>query len=157
MNGKRGLVIAIVASFIVGCSAGMVGGILLARVLPPWGPPFGMWRHGGPWGMARHPGPAGEPGAPGAPGAPGIMRPDRLLGHMERVLDLTPEQQERIRVVLERTRGQAEALHESTHAEIESLLTAEQRARWRAMEERYREAWRGRGDRRPAHDPYPEP
>jgi Spy/CpxP family protein refolding chaperone len=158
VNGKRGIAIAILAAFVIGCSSGLVAGILLMRFTAPWGPPFGLLRHGGPWGIAGHREPGGPRGGPGEePGGPGIMRPDRLLGHLERALDLTPEQQDRIRAVLDRTRVQAEALHESTHAQIESLLTVEQRARWRAMEERYREAWRGRGGRRPAPDPDPEP
>jgi hypothetical protein len=152
VNGQRGIAIAILASFVVGCSAGLVAGILLMRFVPPGGPPFGFLRHDGGWAMGRHP---GLEGGPGAPGAPGIMRPDRLLGHLDRVLDLTPEQRGRVLGVLDRTRAQAEALHESTHAQIESLLTVDQRAKWRAMEERYREAWRGRGGRRPAHDPEP--
>jgi Spy/CpxP family protein refolding chaperone len=135
MNGMRGLVIAIVAAFIVGCSAGMVGGILFTRfvMLPsahvaarPGGP-----RHGG---GQRGPGP--------------------MLGMLERRLGLTPDQRQKIEGILEDSRHGYATVRESTHAAIERELTPAQREQWRQLEERFpRERRRGvgrphrRGDR----------
>jgi len=125
VNGARGLVIAIVAAFIVGCSAGMVGGIVFARFVmlpaahvaghrigPRPGPP-----HGGP-----------------------------MLEMLERGLDLTPDQRERIERILEESRHGYAVVRESTHAAIARELTPAQRERWTQMEERFlRERRRGFG------------
>ena len=131
MNGVRGLVIAIVAAFIVGCSIGMVGGIVFARfVLHP--PHFAVGFRG--------PG-AGGPGRPGGPHGHGPM-----LDMLERSLDLKPDQRARIERILEESgRGYA-VVRESTHAAIERELTPDQRDRWRQVEERFlRERRRGFG------------
>ena len=132
MNGVRGLVIAIVAAFIVGCSVGMVGGIVFAR--------FAML-------PAAHF--AGRPMGPGhgPPHGPGPM-----LDMLERGLDLKPDQRARIERILEESgRGYA-VVRESTHAAIERELTPAQRERWKQVEERFlrerrrvfvRPPWRG--------------
>src|SRR5262245_37477388 len=135
MNGGRGLVIGILAAFILGCSLGMVSGILFARLtLGPWGPPH--WGHGGP-----------PPGGP--PRGPGPM-----LEMLERDLDLTPDQRDRIERILDESRRGYAVVRESTHAAIERELTPAQRDQWKQMEERFlRERRRGfgrppwRGDR----------
>jgi hypothetical protein len=129
MNGTRGLVIGILAAFIVGCSAGLIGGILLTRLVhAPWG-------HGG------HGGPR--------PGGPGPM-----LDMMERRLDLKPDQRARVEKILEDSRHGYEQVRESTNVAIERELTPDQREQWKQMEERFlRERRRGfgrppwRGDR----------
>jgi hypothetical protein len=123
MNG-RGLVIAIVAAFIVGCSAGMVGGILFARFAMR--PEAHMGRdergRGGPRGRTP------------------------LMERIERTLDLAPEQRQRIERVLEESRKGYGVVRESTHAAIERELTPDQRERWRQAEERFlRERRRGSG------------
>jgi Spy/CpxP family protein refolding chaperone len=135
MNGSRGLLIGILAAFIVGCSAGLVGGILLTRVARA---PWGHMGHGGP-----------RPGGPGHAGGPGPM-----LDMMEQRLDLKPEQRQRVEKILEDSRHGYEQVRESTNVAIERELTPEQREQWKQMEERFlRERRRGfgrppwRGDR----------
>ena len=133
MNGARGLVIGILAAFIVGGSLGMVSGILLARfALSPWGHPIAG--HGGP-----------RPGGP--PRGPGPM-----LEMLERDLDLTRDQRDRIERILEESRRGYAVVRESTHAAIERELTSAQREQWKRMEERFlrerrhgfgRPSWRG--------------
>jgi Spy/CpxP family protein refolding chaperone len=124
VNGTRGLVIAMLAAFIVGCSLGLAGGIVLARfvVLPrahmlprPLGP-----RHGGGQGT--------------------------MLGRLERTLDLTPVQRDRVERILEESRRGYAMVRESTHTAIERELTPAQRDEWKQMEERFlRERRRGSG------------
>ena len=120
MNGTRGLVIAVLVSLIVGCSIGMMGGILLARFAPlPPGLPF-AWRHpgGGP--------PGGEPPVP----------PHPLLGLLERRLGVTVPQRARIEAILDSSRVAYATVRESTHAAIWRELTPEQREAWERMEVR---------------------
>jgi len=131
MNGRRGLVIGILAAFVVGCSLGMVGGILCAR--------FGVNR----WGHAAgHGGPR-----EGGHGGPGPM-----LEMMEHRLDLTADQKVRVERILEESRRGYAQVRESTHAAIARELTPAQREEWKQMEERFlrerrhgfgRPPWRG--------------
>lgn len=109
MNDRRNLVIAIIASFVFGLSGGVIASIALITFL-----------HGGP----RFDAPA--PPAPPGPGMHGPLQ--RMLAEE---LDLTDEQQARVEEILARTRPMYAAVRESTHAEIERLLTPEQRRRWR--------------------------
>ncbi|MEK7331073.1 MAG: hypothetical protein AAB113_09745 [Candidatus Eisenbacteria bacterium] len=148
MNGARGLVIATAAAFIVGCSVGLMGGILFMRFAAP-GP------HGGPmFGAMRGPRPPifgqggrGGPGGPGGPGMPG--GPERMMPWLERTLDLSPAQRERIVAVLDRARHEQVAVRESVQVWIERELTPEQRERWKQMEERFERSRRGRWPRGP--------
>ena len=134
MNGGRGLMIGILAAFIIGCSIGIVSGILFARFTPV------------PWGHAIA-GPGGPRGGP--PRGPGPM-----LERLERELDLTPDQRGRIERILEESRRGYAVVRESTHAAIERELTPAQREEWKQMEERFlrerrrgfgRPPWRGDG------------
>ena len=146
MNGTRGLVIATAAAFIVGCSVGLMGGLLFMRLSapPPWafmrdgrhGPPF--FEHGG----------AGERG-----GRRGGGHAERVLPMMEHELKLSPEQDERIVAQLDRARRDHAAVLESTEAWIDRELTPAQRERWKQMEARF-ERWR-RG-REPGGPPPPD-
>jgi hypothetical protein len=152
MNGTRGLVIAIVATFVVGLSVGLVSGILLMRFAGPHGPRFARMPAGGTeMRMDREDGPGGPEGRGRRMGAPGRSR--TILPFLERALDLTPPQREQIREVLDRARAEHEAERESTRVAIQRLLTEKQRAQWRALEERYQETWRGRRGRRAPDDP----
>ena len=63
---------------------------------------------------------------------------------LERELDLSPAQRERIVAQLDRARRQQAVVRESTHVWIERELTPEQRARWKQMEERFERWHRGR-------------
>jgi Spy/CpxP family protein refolding chaperone len=130
VNGNRGLVIGMLAAFIVGCSAGMIGGIVFARYV---GVPF------------AHRGPGGPPG--GRPHGTGPM-----LERMERDLSLTPDQRDRVEKILEESRRGFAQVRESTHTAIERELTPAQREQWKVMEERFqrerrrdsgRPPWRG--------------
>jgi hypothetical protein len=132
MNGTRGLVIAMLAAFIVGCSLGMAGGIVFARfVVTPQ-------THQ----LSRLFGPG--------PGAPHGQAP--VLGMLERRLRLTPEQKDRVDKILEDSRRGYAVVRESTSAAIERELTPGQRDEWKQMEERFlrerrhgsgRPPWRG--------------
>lgn len=123
MNGNRGLVIGMLAALIVGCSVGLVGGILFARYNGMHGP---------------HDGHGGRPGGPRGPGS--------MLERMERDLALTPDQSDRVEKILEESRRGFATVRESTHAAIERELTPAQRDQWKQMEERFqRERRRGSG------------
>ena len=132
MNGTRGLVIAMLAAFVVGCSLGLAGGIVFARmVVQPQ-------THQ----LSRLFGP--RPGAPHGP-AP-------VLGMLERRLRLTPDQKDRIEKILEDSRRGYAVVRESTSVAIERELTPGQREEWNQMEERFlrerrhgsgRPPWRG--------------
>lgn len=132
MNGTRGLVIATAAAFIVGCSVGLMGGILFMRFAGPWpgGPMFGAPR-GGPHAMMRR----------------GPGRAEWMMPKLDRALDLTPEQHERIVAHLDRARKQTVAVHESLQVWIERELTPEQAAKWKQMERQFERSRRGRWPR----------
>jgi Spy/CpxP family protein refolding chaperone len=105
------------------------------------------------------------------PGPPPFFAP--LMGpRLERMLDLTPVQRDEVRIILEESRRDAEALRgdlaprlrelmERSHRRIDELLTPEQRRRFdelrrshRRREERF---LGGRGGRRHQHRPGPPP
>ena len=114
MNGTRALVIAAIASFIVGCSVGLIGGVLLMRFAGP--PRFTM----------RVP-PPPERGP----------RSGRMLETMSRSLDLTDEQERRIGALIDETRAGERASHDSLRARIARELEPEQLERWQRFEERF--------------------
>lgn len=126
VNGTRGLVIAMLAAFIVGCSLGLAGGIVLARfvVLPQ----------------------AHLLPRPGGPRQGGQRGPGAMLERLERTLDLTSVQRDRVERILEESRRGYALVRESTHTAIERELTPAQREEWKQMEERFlRERRRGSG------------
>lgn len=128
MNGTRGLVIALAASFVVGFSAGMVGGIVFSLSIPPsFHPPFG-----------RHE-------AEGGPRGPRFP----ILHALESRLNLSPEQRDRIEAILDSSRVSFEAVRESTRARVERTLTPEQRERWKTMDKRIMRERRGPDPREP--------
>jgi Spy/CpxP family protein refolding chaperone len=55
------------------------------------------------------------------------------LAHLERRLDLTPEQSERVRAILDRGRVEMRAHAEETRDRIRAVLTPEQRRRFDEM------------------------
>ena len=114
MNGTRALVIAAIASFIVGCSVGLIGGVLVMRFGGP--PPFAMRGH-----PPREHGPRG----------------DRMLEVMSRTLDLSDEQERRIGEIIKDARNDQRASHDSLRVRIARELTPEQRERWQDFEERF--------------------
>lgn len=112
-----------------------------------------------------------RPGGP--PGLMGRTFVDRLEGH----LDLTADQRRQIDAILERSHAKAESLRhemqprleqlfETTGAEIEAILTPEQREKFRQLRESQRgrmDRFLGPGDgrglpgRRPHRGPPPDP
>jgi hypothetical protein len=121
VNGNRGLIIAVAASFIVGCSVGLMGGIVFTHLVGH-GPGFG--RGGAPPFMERR--------GPGGPGGP--ERRERMFTYMSRKMGLSPEQSKRIEALIDQARRQHEAVRESTEAALDRELTPEQRVRWRELE-----------------------
>jgi hypothetical protein len=147
VNGSRGLIIATAAAFIVGCSVGLIGGVLFVHLVAPRLHRSAMFEriHGhGPGLFGR-----GGPGEPGGPGSPGGH--ERMLPVLERALDLTPAQQQRVLAALDRGRTAQGAVRESVHVWIEHELTPDQRERWKRMEERFE---RSRSGSWP-HEPWP--
>lgn len=148
MISRRGLAIAIGASFIVGGSLGLIGGVLFARIVffsgwrsgaaPAWGRPGAIGRMMPGLGMRERamlpPGLRGRallgPDLRGA--GPG---PIFLL--LARELDLSAQQRGRIEQILDRSRGEWATVRESTRTAIERELTPEQRTKWIMMEQRY--------------------
>ncbi len=63
-------------------------------------------------------------------GERGVPSPRRLVPHLQRLLDLSPQQAEAIRVEIESTRGEFAKVRDSMHVRIARHLTPEQRARW---------------------------
>lgn len=128
MNGARGLLIATAAAFIVGCSVGLIGGILFIRFAAPG--PHGGFRAGG---MPGGPPPyfAGRPR-----GRDGRSHEERMLPFLEREIGLTPDQRERIVAQIDRARDQHVAVRESMKVWLERELTPAQRERWKQVEER---------------------
>jgi len=139
MNGPRGIAIAVAASFIVGCSVGLMGGILFMRYAAP-----GL--HGGipPRGM-----PGGRGPFFGRGGADGARHEEHMLSLLEEELDLSPEQRERVRARIDAAWRHHVAARDSLHVWLERELTPAQRERWRELEQRLGMPPRGRGPRPP--------
>lgn len=128
MNGTRGLLIATAAAFIVGCSVGLMGGILLMRFGPG---PHGRDGRGGPRFERRiGPGP-----------------PEGMLPMLEDELDLTPDQRARILEKIDEARRKHGAVRESMRVWIGRELTPEQRERWKRMEEKFERSRHSRRSR----------
>ncbi len=132
MNGVRGLMIAIIASLVVGISGGLVAGIVIMRYAGPWRigpppprPPFFL--------------PGGDPMADDGRRV--------LIARLEDELELSGTQRARVMEVLEDARVAREAARESVRVRIERELTPEQRQHWRDLEIRYRRVWRERAGR----------
>jgi len=122
VSPRTAIVVGLLAAFLFGTTAGLVGGFVLARSGGPGFPPFGGARHG----MERF-----QRGGP--------MRPPRaVIAMVERELKLTPGQSAKFREVLERQRSRMDAVHDSLRAEMERVLTPEQRERWKRLDERWR-------------------
>ncbi len=131
MNGMRGLVIAALTAFMLGATGGLIAGVVLAHSFE------GGWDR---WRMERRFAPPARP----------LEGP--IMRQLERRLDFSPEQRDRIERIFERARTQHEAVRESTRAAIERELTAQQKEGWERLELRLRH--RGRLELPP---PPPEP
>lgn len=138
MNGVRGLIIATAAAFIVGCSVGLMGGILFMRLGAP-----GV--HPGFMAGRMHGRPPSHFGARGPRGPEGERHQERMITHLERELDLTPAQRERIVAQLDRARESHAAVRESMQVWLERELTPAQHERWKQLEARFERSRRGPG------------
>jgi len=145
---RNGWIIALAAAFLVGCSAGVLGGIVFARFLML---PHHAQVAGGPPPMgAPHRGPGGEFGPAGPEGPAGMAGPERHLARLSRVLDLSDAQRERLRTHMERSRGEFDGARDSLQARIARELTPAQRERWQRMQREFPGAGARRG-------PWPRP
>lgn len=119
---RPALVISLVAVFLVGLSLGLMGGILFARHARIDGP--GRWP-----GRSRFAGRMVQPGR----GA-GLSE---ALPRLQRMLDLTPQQVERIRPRVLESQKQFDAARESLRGRIDAELTPEQRRRFADFHRRH--------------------
>ena len=132
---RASIIIALVATFLIGASLGLMGGIM-----------FGMHHRGPrpPWSM-------GERGrrAPGSFGGPErrVMRHTIVMPRLREALDLTDAQAARIEPLIEETHKTMGAARESLQVRIERVLTPEQRERWRRLEATRRSSGATRGSR----------
>ena len=120
---RLALVLAVVSALFMGLAFGFVGGVFFSRHMLHAGPPLGRM-------FDRH---FQRMGRRGMEGSRGMPSPRMLVPHLQRLLDLTPEQTEAIRAEIERTRGDFAQVRDSLHARIERHLTAKQRERWREV------------------------
>ena len=134
MTSQRGLVLAISASLVVGCAIGLIAGVLFARTVFFPHPPDRFHR--------------------GGPGGPMVReRGQMMMGFLQRRLDLTQEQSEKIEAIVDSSRVQADSIRAQARERIQQVLTAEQREKWERMDNRM---FPGRGRRRgPPHDEPP--
>ena len=127
------LILALVSALCLGGAFGFMGGVVFSR--------YHLLHHGGPGDFehGRHFGRRGPGGDRGVPS------PRNILPHLQRMLDLTPEQSEAIRREIEGTRGEFARVRDSLHARIERHLTPQQRETWRAAMARERNPGEPRG------------
>lgn len=117
---RPALVVALVATFLIGASLGLMGGIaFMARHRPP---AFS-------WIGAR---PGGMPGAAERAEA----RRKRVLAHLREDLGLSDEQVARIQPLIDEAHQTMGATRDSLRARIDRVLTPEQRERLRRLEAR---------------------
>lgn len=128
---RASIIIALVATFLIGASLGLMGGILFAGHQPH------LRRQG--W-----PGAGPRMGAPRFPGLRGgdpdrrVLRERQVLPHLKSELNLDDQQVERIRVLLDDAHESMGAARESLRVRIERVLTPEQRERWSKLEAKRR-------------------
>ena len=129
------LILALVSALCLGSAFGFMGGVVFSR--------YHLSHHDGRRDFERGP----RFGRRG--GERGVPSPRNILPHLQRMLDLTPEQSAAIRVEIEGTRGEFARVRDSLHARIERHLTPQQRATWREAMARERNPGdpRGRGPR----------
>jgi Spy/CpxP family protein refolding chaperone len=144
---RASIVVALVATFLIGASLGLMGGIAftMARHRPA---PFWIenGRGGGP-GMFR-------PGRPPGPDR-AVPRTDRILRRMHDALDLTDAQVARIRPLIDEAHQTMGAARDSLRARIDRVLTPEQRDRLRRLEARRGVPGEPRGPEDRAHRAQP--
>lgn len=146
---RASIVIALVATFLIGASLGLMSGILFSTLVRhPAGP---GWLGAGPrLGSPRYPGLRG-----GGDPDRRVLREQQVLPHLRAELALTDEQVSRIRVLLDEAHASMGAARDSLHDRIERVLTPEQRDRLRKLEARRGFPGEPRGPRDRAHRAQP--
>lgn len=121
---RTAIVVALVATFLIGASLGLLGGIVLTLTHHrPFGP---TW-------VGRGPGPGMfRPDGPDAP----MARHLRVLPRLREELRLDDDQVARIRALIEEAHESMGVARDSLRARIERVLTPEQRERMRRLEAR---------------------
>lgn len=116
------LILALVSALCLGGALGFMSGVVFTRYHFRGDDHFGRGRR-----IERRVG-FGERGVPS---------PRSLVPHLQRLLDLDPQQAEAIRVEIESMRGEFAKVRDSMHVRIARHLTPEQRTRWmEVMKER---------------------
>jgi Spy/CpxP family protein refolding chaperone len=133
---RASIIIALVATFLIGASLGLMGGIM-----------FGM-HHRGPrttWSMSER-----GRRAPGTHGGTErrVMRHTIVMPRLREALDLTDAQAARIEPLIEETHKAMGAVRESLEIRIGRVLTPEQRERWRRLQASREFPAQSRGPRR---------
>lgn len=115
------LILALVSALCLGGAFGFMGGVVFTH--------YHLRHHDGrdDFERGRRFGRRG----PDGPGDRGVPSPRNILSHLQRMLDLTPEQSEAIRKEIEGTRGEFARVRDSLHTRIERHLTPQQIATWR--------------------------
>ena len=144
LSSRSKAVLIALAIFVLGMFCGSVAERWMGRYMgPPEGGRFSRWG----------PPPRGERGGPASG--------PKMLGRLSRELDLTEEQQEKIKSILKKSRDQMRDVHrevektikpilEKSKAEIREVLTPEQWEAYDRLSERMDRNRRGRGrGRRP--------
>jgi Spy/CpxP family protein refolding chaperone len=132
---RRNLLIAVVVAFVFGVSGGLVGAL---------GAVSYFHRHGGPSRYLHGPDRPGDPAVRGRPRRGGRPGMERVL---HRELGLSETQRRQVERILDDARPRYAAVRESTHAEILRVLTPEQQAKWRELEDRLPGRRRDRAER----------
>ena len=109
MSARTSMILALVASFLFGATAGAIGAFVTVHAVAEH-------HHGGPPKFGHGPRP--------------------MMGRLGSRLELTPDQKQRFNQILDRSHGRMSALRESTQVELEQVLTPAQRERWQQMEHR---------------------
>src|SRR5882757_270780 len=81
---------------------------------------------------------------------------DRMIDHMQKTLNLTPDQVTQIKGIQADTRSQMMALHKGEQDKVRATLTDEQKTKFDQMQARMKER-RGRGPRGNGAPPPPPP
>ena len=115
---RAAVLVAVISALCIGSALGFAGGVLFSHHAMAEYPRMGGHGFRGE-GFRR--GPPGEPSS------------RFIVPHLQRMLNLTPEQADAIGKEVEATRTDFAQVRDSLHARIERHLTAAQRDRWHEM------------------------
>jgi len=126
VSEQRKWILGILAAFLFGIAGGAVGAVGVVAYLHhrDGPPPFMAGGPGSGRGPGRHMGPRGE----------GRPMMERIV---TRHLDLSDEQRTTIEGILDAARPRYAAVRESTRADIDRVLTPDQRAKLKEFEDRF--------------------